>query len=70
MPELSRAEFLAEVRSGRIRKVEIEDETITGIGTARGAFRTALQPNASQLIPELSSLGVEIVYTDSGPGLI
>jgi len=70
LPELSRAEFLAEVRSGHVRKVEVEDKTITGTSATRGAFRTPLNPDGAELVAELRSLGVEIVYTDFGRGLI
>ncbi|HEV2200185.1 MAG TPA: hypothetical protein VGR73_10205 [Bryobacteraceae bacterium] len=68
LPELSRAEFLAEVRGGHARKITIVDgQVITGVSTARGEFRTAYKSNAKekQLLAELRDLGVEIVSDKS-----
>ena len=71
LPELSQSEFLSEVRSGHVHKVEIEDhETITGVSTTRGAFRTSCKSNEAELIAELRSHEVEIVFSRSGLGLI
>lgn len=71
LPELSRTEFIEEVRSGHVRKITITDhQVITGVSTARGEFRTPYQQDERDLIVELRSLGVEIVFKDSGLGLI
>jgi hypothetical protein len=41
LPELSRREFVDEVRAGHVRRVEIEDqEVILSESTTRGPFRT------------------------------
>ena len=41
LPELTRAEFLAEVRAGHVRRVEVNDLEIMLVDIeARGAFRT------------------------------
>src|SRR5258708_34895719 len=42
LPELSRTEFLTEVRSGRVPKIAIIDnQVITGVSTAGGEVRPA-----------------------------
>jgi hypothetical protein len=72
LPEISRAEFLTEVREGRVRKVVIEDrQVITGASTTRGPFRTAFHDREdAALVTELRALGVEVAFEKSGPGLI
>ncbi len=72
LPEISRAEFLTEVREGRVRKAVILDrEVITGESTTRGPFRTAFHDrDDAVLLTELRALGVEVVFEESGPGLI
>jgi hypothetical protein len=71
-PELSRAEFMAEVRAGHVRKVIIEDhQVITGESSARGPFRTIYkEPEDANLVAELRAQGVEVVFETSTPGLI
>jgi hypothetical protein len=45
-PELSRAEFLDEVRAGPVRKIEIEDqEVILSESTTRVCFRSGFDKN-------------------------
>ena len=61
LPELSRSEFLIEVRSGHVRKVTIQDrKTMIGVDTTRGAFRTPFSRNDTALILELRARGIEI----------
>src|SRR6516225_11578827 len=46
LPELTRAEFMAEVRAGHVRRVEIrEQEVIIGESSTRGKFRTEFDRN-------------------------
>ena len=72
LPELSRAEFMAEVRAGHVSRIEIEDQqVITGVSTARGAFRTGFDKSGDAGLPDqLRSLGVEVRVTRSALGLI
>ena len=71
LPELSRTEFIEEVRSGHVRKITITDnQVITGVSTTRGPFRTPYKKDEKELIAELRSLGIEIAFEDSGLGLI
>jgi hypothetical protein len=72
LPELSREEFLAEVRDGHIQKVVIEDtEVILGVSSVRGAFRSPYRREQdSRLANMLRAQGVETVFTKSAPGLI
>jgi len=72
LPEISRAEFLTEVREGRVRKVVIEDRRlITGESTTLGPFRTAFHdPDDAALATELRALGVEVAFEESALGLI
>ncbi len=72
LPELSRAEFIAEVRAGHVRKVVIKDEeVITGESSTRGPFRTAFKKaEDAHLVTELRALGVEVVFEKSPLGLI
>jgi hypothetical protein len=68
LPELSRAEFLTEVRSGHVQKITItDDNVITGVSTARGEFRTPYKSNEKEkeLLAELRDLGVEIGFEKS-----
>jgi hypothetical protein len=72
LPELSRAEFMAEVRAGHVHKVVIEDQqVIIGESSTRGSFRTAYK-NAedARLVTELRALGVEVVFETSPLGLV
>jgi hypothetical protein len=72
LPELSRAEFLDEVRAGRVDRVEIEDQdVILGESSVRGRFRSPFrQGEDGGLIDELRALGIEVRLTKSSPGLI
>ena len=71
LPEISRAEFLAEVSAGHVQKVAIRDnDVIIAVSTTRGAFRTPYQPSDKGLVAQLRALGVEVVFEDSGPALI
>jgi hypothetical protein len=72
LPEISRAEFLPEVREGRVRKVVIEDrQGIIGASTTRGPFRAAFHDREdAALVTELRAMGVEVAFEESGPGLI
>ena len=66
LPELSRAEFLAEVRSGHVQRVTIDGDVIVAASSARGEFRTSLKPDESGVLAELRSRGVEIEYAEPG----
>jgi hypothetical protein len=70
LPELSRAEFMAEVRAGHVRKVTIEDhQVIVSESSTRGAFRTAYkEPADVNLVGELRAKGVEVVFETSPIG--
>jgi len=66
-PEISRSEFLVEVRSGHVQEIEINDgETILAVSTTRGRFRTAIKPSETQLLAELLARGIRILYSSSG----
>ncbi len=66
-PEISRSEFLVEVRSGHVQEIEIEDgETILAVSATRGRFRTAIKPSEAQLLAELRARGIRILYSSSG----
>jgi hypothetical protein len=67
LPELSRAEFMAEVRAGHVRKVIIEDhQVITGESSTRGPFRTRYkEPEDAHLVAELRAQGVEVLFDTS-----
>jgi hypothetical protein len=69
LPELSRVEFMDEVRAGNVHKIEIEDqEVIISESTTRGAFRTAFDRRRDRGLPdELRALGIEIWYSTSPP---
>jgi hypothetical protein len=70
LPELSRAEFMAEVRTGHVHKVIIEDhQVITGESSTRGPFRTDYkEPEDANLAAELRAQGVEVLF-DTSAGL-
>jgi len=69
LPEISRAEFMDEVRAGHVHKIEIEDqEVILSESTARGPFRTGFdRKRDADLADEPRALGVEIWYSTSPP---
>ena len=70
LPELSRREFLDEVRAGHVRKVIIEDhQVIVSESSTRGSFRTAYkEPEDANLAAELRTQGVEVLF-DTSAGL-
>lgn len=70
LPELSRAEFLAEVGAGRIRKIVVEDrQVIVGEDSARGEFRTPYNEREdANFLNDLRAQGVEVLFEQS-PGL-
>jgi hypothetical protein len=72
LPELSRAEFIDEVRAGHVHSVVIEDqELITGVSSTRGRFRTGFcKAEDGRLPAELHTFGVEIRFEKWRPGLI
>jgi hypothetical protein len=69
LPELTRAEFMAEVRAGHVHRVEIEDhDVILSESAIRGPFRTGFDKAAdADLAGELRALGVEVWYSRSPP---
>jgi hypothetical protein len=71
LPELSRAEFMDEVRAGHVHRVEIEDQkVILGESSTRGPFRTAFDRARDGGLPdELRAAGVDIWYSKSSPGI-
>ena len=71
LPELSRQELIAEVRSGYIHEVVVDDDAvITAVSTKRGPFRVVLKRGDTSLIDELSALGVQVKFETTPPGLI
>jgi hypothetical protein len=71
LPEISRGEFLDEVRAGHVRKIEIEDQkVILSESTTRGPFRTKFDKiGDARLADELRGLGVEVWYSRSAMGI-
>jgi hypothetical protein len=71
LPELSRPEFLDEVRAGHVRRIEIRDEeVIRGESSTHGEFRTRFDKRKDAGLPdELRALGVEIWYGRSPLGI-
>ena len=71
LPELTRAEFMAEVRAGHVRRVEIrEQEVIIGESSTRGKFRTEFDRNKDADLPaELRALGIEVLFSKSPLGI-
>jgi hypothetical protein len=67
LPELTRAEFMAEVRAGHVRRVEIEDqEVIIAESSMRGQFRTDFDRYKDVNLPaELRALGIEVLFSKS-----
>jgi hypothetical protein len=65
LPELTRAEFMAELRAGHVRKIEIEDQdVIIGKSSTRGEFRTGFNGREDVDLPaELRNLGVEVAVS-------
>ena len=68
LPELTHAEFMAEVRAGH---VEIrEQEVIIGESSTRGEFRTEFDRYKDVDLPaELRALGIEVLFSESPPGI-
>jgi hypothetical protein len=71
LPELTRAELMAEIQAGNVSRLDIEDQgVILGESTTRGAFRSAFdRRNDADLPAELGVLGVEVRFTRSPPGI-
>ena len=71
LPELTRAEFMAEVRAGHVRRVEIRDqEVIIAESSTRGKFRTEFDRNKDVNLPaELRALGIEVLFSKSPLGI-
>jgi len=71
LPELTRAEFMTEVRAGHVRRVEIEDQqVIIGESSTRGEFRTEFDRYKDVDLPaELRALGIEVLFSTSPPGI-
>jgi hypothetical protein len=71
LPELSRGEFMDEVRAGHVHRIEIKDQqVILSESTTRGPFRADFNKVRDAGLPdELRALGVEIWYTRSPPGI-
>jgi hypothetical protein len=69
LPELTRAEFMAEVSAGHIHRIEIEDqEVIIGQSSTRGEFRTSFDRIKDADLPtELRALGVDVWFSKSPP---
>jgi hypothetical protein len=66
LPEITREEFLAEVRGGHVHQVTIWDgSVITGRISTRGNFRTAFHADDRNLASELEALGVEVLEKES-----
>ena len=71
LPELSREELIAEVRSGYVHEVVVVDkEVVTGVSARRGAFRVVPRGDVNNLIDELSKMGVEVKSETTPLGLI
>ena len=71
LPELTRAEFMAEVQAGHVRRVEIRDqEVIIAESSTRGKFRTEFDRNKDVNLPaELRALGIEVLFSKSPLGI-
>ena len=71
LPELTRAEFMDEVRAGHVRRIEIEDrEVILSESSTRGEFRTGFDKTRDAGLPdELRAVGVEVWFSKSPPGI-
>lgn len=65
LPEISRKDFLIEVRTHHVAKVVIDDGVITGVSSKRGAFRTAYDRADTHLPSELRKQGVTVVFDRS-----
>jgi hypothetical protein len=71
LPELTRDEFVAEIRAGHVRRIEIDDqEVIIGESSTRGEFRTGFDRSEDAGLPaELRAIGVEVWFSTSPPGI-
>jgi hypothetical protein len=71
-PELSREEFLAEVRQGHVHDMTIWDkQVINGVSSTRGPFRTDLHADAQNRTRELRVMNIQVFRKesrDSSPG--
>jgi hypothetical protein len=70
LPELSRTEFLVEVRAGHIHEIVIEDrQVITGESSTRGRFRTRYEEREdTNFLADLRAQGVDVLF-DNPTGL-
>lgn len=71
LPEISREEFLAEVKAGHVPKVEIyEEEWMLSESTEIGPFRTPYdRKRDAGLADQLRAVGIEVWYSYSPPGI-
>jgi hypothetical protein len=71
LPELTRAEFMDEVRAGHVHRIEIEDqEVILSESSTRGEFRTGFdRTRDAGLADQLRALGIEVWYSKSPSGI-
>ena len=70
-PELTRAEFMAEIRAGHVHRIEVKDqEVIIGESSTRGEFRTEFDRYKDVDLPaERRALGIEVLFSESPPGI-
>ena len=71
LPELTRDEFMDEVRAGHVWRVEIEDQEVIIVdSSARGQFRTDFHATTDAQLPdELRARGIEVWFSKSPPGI-
>lgn len=69
LPELTREQFLAEVQSGHVQTVIVEDDdVILATSSTRGRFRTRYSKRTdAALLTALRAAGVTVEFHDSGP---
>jgi len=71
LPEISRDELMAEIRSGYVHELVITDgEVITGNSSRRGKFRVMLKRGDKMFLDELARTGVKLEYKTEPLGLI
>jgi hypothetical protein len=71
LPELTRAEFMDEVRAGHVHRIDIEDQqVILSESSTRGEFRTGFDKSRDAGLPdEMRALGIEVWFSKSAPGI-
>jgi hypothetical protein len=69
LPELTRAEFMAEVAAGHVRRVEIDDqEVIIAESSTHEQFRTGFHKAEDTDLPaELRARGIGVWFSRSPP---